>query len=203
MARTSSSSKSKAIALPVNGLFKHVPNLLTGLRLLCAPALALLLLCGANRAAFGIFAFAGFSDAADGFLAKRFGLATPFGRYLDPLADKLLMLAAFLALTNLGCAPFWLTAIVIARDAAIVTGIAVAHVLALPLRIAPLAIGKLSTAVQVLYVGLSLFLLAFGVHWNELAGTAAAVTGAATVASWMAYAVAWIKAFGLRPRRAA
>jgi cardiolipin synthase len=187
----------------VSGLFKHLPNLLTGLRLLCAPALAFLLLSGADRAALGIFAFAGFSDAADGFLAKRFGLVTPFGRYLDPVADKLLMLAAFLALTILGFAPLWLTALVIARDVAIVAGIALAHVLALPLRIAPLAIGKLSTATQVGYVGFSLFLLAFGIHWQQLAGVAAVATAAVTTASWFAYAVVWIRAFALRERRPA
>lgn len=187
----------------MSGLFKHVPNLLTGLRLLCAPAIAFLLLSGADRVAFGVFAFAGFSDAADGFLAKRFGLATPFGRYLDPFADKCLMLAAFLALTYLGIASPWLTALVIARDAAIVAGIALAHVLALPLRIAPLAIGRLCTATQVAYVAFSLFVLAFDVHWNQLAGAAMVMTAAVTAASWLAYAGVLIKAFGLRPRRSA
>lgn len=188
---------------PVSSLFKHLPNLLTGLRLVCAPALAFLLLRGADRAALGIFVFAGFSDAADGYLAKRFGLATPFGRYLDPVADKLLMLAAFLALTVLGFAPLWLAALVIARDIAIVAGILLAHVLALPLRIAPLAIGKLSTATQIAYVGFSLFVLAFGLQWPALAEAAAVATAAVTAASWLAYAAVWIRAFGSRPRRVA
>ena len=187
----------------MSGVFKHVPNLLTGLRLACAPALALLLLNGADRAALGIFAFAGFSDAADGFLAKRFGLATPFGRYLDPAADKLLMLAAFLALTMLGFAPPWLAALVIARDLAIVGGIALAHALALPLRVAPLAIGKLSTAAQVSYVGFSLFLLAFGLYWPVLATVAAVVTAVVTAVSWLAYTTVLLRAFGVGSRRAA
>lgn len=187
----------------MSGVFKHAPNLLTGLRLACAPALALLLLNGADRAALGIFAFAGFSDAADGFLAKRFGLATPFGRFLDPAADKLLMLAAFLALTMLGFTPAWLAALVIARDIAIVAGIALAHVLGLPLRVAPLVIGKLSTATQVSYVGFSLFLLAFGLHWQDLAAVAAVITAAITAASWVGYAVVLFRAFGIASRRAA
>jgi cardiolipin synthase (CMP-forming) len=187
----------------VSGLFKHLPNLLTALRVVCAPALAILLFVGADRAALGIFAFAGFSDAADGFLAKRFGLATPLGRYLDPAADKLLMLAAFLALTFLGCAPPWLAALVVARDMSIIVGVAIAHVLALPLRIAPLAIGKLSTAAQVIYVAFSLFLLAFAIHWQALTEGAAVATGAVTAASWFAYAALWVKAFSLRPRRVA
>src|ERR1700752_2148047 len=86
---------------PVNGVLKHLPNLLTWLRLAAAPGLAFLLVSGADRAALGVFAFAGLSDAADGFLAKRFGFASRFGRYLDPAADKLLMLAAFVTLTVL------------------------------------------------------------------------------------------------------
>ena len=84
---------------------------------------ALLLIGGNDRAALGIFALAGLSDAADGFLAKRFGFVTRFGRYLDPAADKLLMLASFLTLTLMGVAPVWLTAIVIGRDLAIILGV--------------------------------------------------------------------------------
>ena len=89
----------------MSGLFKHVPNLLTGLRLVSAPAIALLLYDGNDRAALGIFALAGLSDAADGFLAKRFGFATRFGRYLDPAADKLLVLVSFVTLAMMNIAP--------------------------------------------------------------------------------------------------
>lgn len=186
----------------MSGLFKHVPNLLTGMRLVCAPALAFLLVSGADRAALGVFAFAGLSDAADGYFAKRFGFATRFGRYLDPAADKLLMLAAFVALTVMGFTPVWLAALVIARDLAIVAGIALGHALGLPLKVEPLAIGKWSTAVQVGYVGLSLLLLAFGLHWTVLASVAAGVTAAVTLASWFAYGNVLLNAFALRYRRA-
>ena len=185
----------------MNPIFKHVPNLLTGMRLVCAPALAFLLVSGADRLALGIFAFAGLSDAADGFLAKRFGFATRFGRYLDPAADKLLMFAAFLALTVMGFTPVWLAAIVIARDVAIVAGIALAHLLGLPLKVAPLLIGKLSTAVQVSYVALSLFLLAFGLPWTGVARLAADITAVATVASWLAYGGVLLRAFASQTRQ--
>ena len=186
----------------MNSLFKHVPNLLTAMRLVCAPALAYLLVVGADRAALGVFAFAGASDAVDGFFAKRFGLATRLGRFLDPAADKLLMLAAFVALTALGFAPLWLAVLVIGRDIAIVAGILVAHALELPLRVAPLFIGKACTAVQVCYVGFVLLLLAFDLHWNRLAGAAALLTAAMTVASWLAYGIVLLKAFSARTRQA-
>ena len=86
-------------------LLRHLPNLLTTLRLAAAPATAGLLAGGHFGAALGLFTFAGISDAADGFLAKRFGLSTPLGRFLDPLADKVLVLGALIALVAEGA--FW------------------------------------------------------------------------------------------------
>jgi cardiolipin synthase len=182
----------------VSGLFKHVPNLLTGMRLACAPALALLLASGADREALGIFALAGLSDAADGYLAKKFGFVTQFGRYLDPAADKLLMFTAFVVLAVMGFAPVWLAVLVIARDVAIVVGIFVGHVLNLPLRVAPLTIGKWSTAIQVGYVGFRLLLLALGLHWDTLALVAACATAGVTIASWIAYGLVLVRAFQAR-----
>lgn len=171
----------------MSGFAKHLPNLLTGLRLASAPAVSLLLIGGNDRAALGIFALAGLSDAADGFLAKRFGFATRFGQYLDPAADKLLMLASYLTLTLLGVAPVWLTAIVIGRDLAIVLGVVLVSVLQLPVQVAPLFVGKLSTAFQIGYVALALLLLSLGlVAWSGLQ-IMAIITAAATLVSWVGY----------------
>ncbi|HEY3638535.1 MAG TPA: CDP-alcohol phosphatidyltransferase family protein [Rhizomicrobium sp.] len=172
----------------MNGTLKHLPNLLSWLRLAAAPALAFLLVSGADRAALGVFAFAGLSDAADGFLAKRFGFATRFGRLLDPAADKLLMLAAFVTLTVLKVTPLWLTLLVIARDVAIVGGIALARIMNLSIRVEPLLVGKFSTAMQIIYVALALFLLTFGLEWTKTLGFAADATAVLTVTSWLAYA---------------
>jgi cardiolipin synthase len=184
----------------VSGLFKHVPNLLTGLRLASAPAVALLLIGGNDRAALGIFALAGLTDAADGFLAKRFGFATRFGRYLDPAADKLLMLASFLTLTLMGVAPLWLTAIVIARDLAIIVGVVLVVLLDLPVDVQPLFVGKISTACQIGYVAFALVLLSFGIAWPVALGVAAIVTAAATLLSWLAYGQILLMAIWKRGR---
>lgn len=183
-------------------VFRHLPNFLTGLRLAAAPMLALLLVSGSDRAALGVFAFAGLSDAADGFLAKRFGLATRFGRLLDPAADKLLMTAAFLTLAVLGIAPPWLTLLVIARDAAIVVGVLLARVLALSVRIAPLLIGKVSTAMQIAYIALALLMLTFGFRWPDGERYAADATAFLTAASWLAYAGVGIHALARRRKSA-
>lgn len=171
----------------MSGLLKHLPNLLTGLRLASAPAVALLLIGGNDRAALGIFALAGLSDAADGFLAKRFGLDTRFGRYLDPAADKLLMLASFLTLTMTGIAPLWLTALVIGRDLAIIAGVVLVALLELPIPLRPLFLGKVSTACQITYVALALLLLALGLDWPTGLHLAGLATAAATAISWLGY----------------
>jgi len=184
----------------VNGLFRHLPNLLTALRLAAAPALPALLMHGEYSMALGIFAFAGLSDAADGYLAKRFGMTTRFGRYLDPAADKLLMLAAFLTLSVMKVSPWWLAALVIGRDVAIVLAVIMAFVMALPLRVQPLFIGKVNTVVQVSYIGLMLIFLVFGIAAPQISGWAALVTAVFTIVSWFAYAGLWFGAFFARNR---
>ena len=184
-------------------MLRHLPNILTGLRLIAAPALAVLLLRTMYDAAFGVFVFAGVSDVADGYLAKRFKLATRFGRYLDPTADKLLMTISFVVLTWLGIAPLWLTVLVIARDLAIILGIVLARFLELPVRVAPIAAGKFSTFVQVSYVGLMLLFLALDTHWPMLASMVAVACGMATVFSWLAYAQIWLKALAQKRNKPA
>jgi len=178
-------------------MLRHLPNALTVLRLFSAPLLA-----GHAPAALGLLAFAGLTDAADGYVAKRFGLATRFGRYLDPAADKLLMLSAFLALTAIGVTPMWLTALVIGRDLCIVAAIFAARMLALPLRVEPLPIGKVCTAVQVGYVAVVVFFLAFRIAAVQPLQVAAWVGAGFTLASALAYAGLWLKAFSARYRRA-
>src|SRR2546423_5731176 len=137
-------------------LLRHLPNLLTTLRLAAAPATAGLLVEGHFGAALGLFTFAGLSDAADGFLAKRFGLSTPLGRFLDPLADKALMLAVFITLARLGDVPVWLTATVVSRDLLIVSALAAALALRAPISIKPLMGGKNCTAPPARYIALPL-----------------------------------------------
>ena len=175
-------------------MFRHVPNLLTGFRLAAAPATAGLLTTGHFDAAFGIFAVAGASDAADGFLAKRFGLTSRLGSYLDPMADKALMLAAFVALNILGAVPLWLTLVIVARELLFFAAIGAALAAGAPLIIRPLLIGKVSTALQVLYITAHLAALAFGVPLQQVEPGGALVVAGVTLLSVAAYAVVWLRA---------
>jgi cardiolipin synthase len=181
----------------VTALARQFPNFLTALRIVLAPLTAWLVLQDRNLEALCVFAFAGGSDALDGFLARRFGLVSRFGEYLDPAADKLLMLASFVTLTLIHQVPIWLTAIVIGRDVAIVLGVGIARLLSLPVKIEPLAVGKASTIVQVGYIALVLLLLTVHAGMPVLAEAAALIATAFTLMSWFSYGQLLLKAFVL------
>ena len=187
---------------PLMPLLRHLPNFLTALRLLAAPLTAYLIFWGNDTAALAVFAFAGLSDALDGYLARRLSPGSRFGVYLDPAADKVLMLASFVTLTIIHAVPFWLTALVIGRDVAIVLGVGLAWLFSLPLEIAPLNVGKASTVVQVGFIGLVLLLLALNTDQPSLVLAAAIATAAVTIASWLAYAQLLIRALALGRRTA-
>lgn len=173
---------------------RHLPNLLTTLRLAAAPATAGLLTQGHFAAAFGLFAFAGISDAADGFLAKRYGLSTRLGRFLDPVADKALMVAVFVTLSVLDDVPMWLTGTVILRDLLIVTGLAVAVASRAPIAVRPLMAGKICTATEVIYAGLHLAALGFGFSVAAVYPADAYITAGVAAASAIAYFMVWLNA---------
>ena len=164
-----------------------VPNLLSALRLLAAPFAAWLIFSGHDTAAFAIFAAAGASDGLDGFIARRWGVTSDFGAWLDPAADKLLMLLCLAALLAIGVAPLWLVAVVVARDLAIASGWLLIKLFGLGVATAPLLLGKISTMAQVLYIFTALLLLAFDLDAPRLALAMAWASGAFTLLSGIAY----------------
>ncbi len=100
----------------------------------------------------GLFFVAAVSDAADGFLAKRFGWRTPLGGILDPTADKLLLATVFIVLAVMHLVPGWLMAAAVARDIVIVMG-AIAYRLCFgPVTARPSVVSKLNTLIQALYI---------------------------------------------------
>jgi cardiolipin synthase len=168
-------------------MIRYLPNLLSALRLLAAPLAAWLILSGHDTAALLIFAAAGASDGLDGFIARRWGVMSRFGAWLDPAADKLLMLLCFSALFVVSVTPLWLLALVVARDLTIAAGWLLIKLFSLPVTTSPLFIGKLTTLVQVLYVLGALLLLAFDLNAPRLVAVAAWACGLFTVLSAAAY----------------
>lgn len=131
---------------------RDIPNLITGLRILLVAPFLWLLLEERYGAALVLFVVAGVSDALDGFLAKYYGWTSELGGILDPIADKLLLLGAILALGWLNALPGWLVALVLIRDALIVGGAIGYHFLIARFQAAPLMISKLNILLQLTLV---------------------------------------------------
>jgi cardiolipin synthase len=182
-------------------VLQHLPNFLSLLRLAAAPLVGGLILLGHDTAALVLFAAAGLSDGLDGYVARHWRWTSRFGAWLDPAADKLLMLFTCVALLAVGATPWWLVALVIARDLAIASGWLVARLFVLPMRLEPLMIGKLCTIAQLLYAGLTLLLLAMGIQAPAPMVVAAWGAGLATIVSGAAYALIFLHALwaGQRP----
>lgn len=131
---------------------RDIPNLITVFRFLLVPPVVLLLLERRFGLALLLFGVAGFSDAVDGYLAKRYAWSSRIGALLDPLADKLLLVSSFITLGWLQLLPLWLVGAVILRDLVIVSGALVYHFRIERLEAAPTLVSKLNTLAQILLV---------------------------------------------------
>ena len=181
-------------------MLRHLPNLITLLRMVLVVPLCWLISAGRYDGALLVAAVAGFSDALDGLLAKRYGWTSWIGGMLDPVADKLLLTAAFVWLALAGEIATWLCALVAGRDLVIVAGAIAYHNLVGRFDATPSRLSKLTTVVQIAYVLLELLRLS---HWIALPGfvhsAAIALVAALTVASGLHYVIVW----GRRARAAA
>lgn len=164
-----------------------LPNLISLARLAAAPVAVWLILAGNDLAAFVLVLAAGVSDAIDGYLARRMGRTTRFGSLIDPVADKALLVGVFVALGARAVLPWWLVALVVARDILLLGGGAIMY--ARPERGAarPLPISKLNTAAQIALVVLALAGLGLGFDAEPWLGAGVWLVAATTVASGLAY----------------
>ena len=174
----------------------QLPNVISLLRILLVAPIAWLLWQMRFPEALVLMAIAGASDAVDGLLARRFDWGTEFGALVDPLADKVMVVAVFLTLTVQGVIPMWLAAVVVGRDAIILAGAGVYRLWFHELSMSPTLISKVNTAVQILVLLLVLFgLCGFGAP-SQLALAAADpwcfyLVAALSVASGVDYVVTW------------
>lgn len=166
---------------------RHLPNLICVLRLaLIWPVLATLH-AGHYLGALALFVAAAVSDGLDGYLAKRFRWTSELGKFLDPLADKLLLVAVFIECAWLELVPWWLTAAVVARDVLIGLGALTFRLWFGPLHGRPTLLSKVNTGAQLLYVMLVLLSAAEQLPPHEVLDAAALVTFATTVISGLHY----------------
>jgi cardiolipin synthase len=129
-----------------------VPNLICLLRIVLTVPIVVLLAEGRYGQTLVLFAVAAVSDVLDGYLAKTFGWTSELGKFLDPLADKLLLVSVFITLAVIGLVPVWLAVIAVLRDVIIGAGAGIYRLLFGPVEGRPTVPSKLNTLVQLLFV---------------------------------------------------
>lgn len=170
-----------------------LPNLITLARLLLVPVIIYLIGAGAYAAAFWVFVAAGVSDGVDGFIAKRFGYTTRLGAYLDPVADKALLMSIYVTLGMQQLIPDWLVILVVSRDVLIIGAFLISWLIGFAVTVRPLMVSKINTTMQIAYAAGVLAVLGFGLDLAEALVLAAYVTGVTTVLSGASYLVEWIR----------
>ena len=163
-------------------------NGVTAIRLVLVPFIAVALLKERFDEAFWMTMVAGASDAVDGYIARAFGHKSRLGAYLDPIADKLLIVTLFGILTWEGHLPLWLMGLVLARDVAIVVTVATfTRMKKEGLRMQPLFISKVTTFAQLTLLIATMADLAFNLGWGDLRMGLTWLAAVLTVGSWLAY----------------
>ena len=174
-----------------DGIRTNIPNLISLLRLLCVPLSVWLIINNQVLAAFWVFVFASISDALDGYIAKRFNLQTELGAYLDPIADKALLVSVFITLGQAGYLNSWLILLIVFRDGLILVGAFLYHLIYQNLRIKPLLISKINTATQFILVALVLGLHGYSIVNSIVIDVMVYVVAITTLMSGAAYISVW------------
>jgi len=169
----------------------QLPNIVTLARIALVPVLILLLKDHEYAAGLIVFVIAGASDALDGYLAKRLNVQSRLGAILDPVADKLLLVSAYVMLAVLEHIPFWLVLVVVFRDLLIVGGYMLYTSHAGPVKMRPSILSKLNTLMQITLVAVILAQQAAGLTW-PLAEILVYIVLATTVVSGAHYTWSWM-----------
>lgn len=170
-----------------------IPNVITVLRFFLVPVVVWLIIDGELKLAFIAFAAAGATDALDGYLAKRFGWQTVLGAYLDPIADKVLLVSIYMVLGLFSHLPVWLVIAVVTRDIFIVGAFLLSWMLDRPIEVRPLFISKANTTGQIVLAALVLADLGFTLGLGALTTALVWITGILTILSAGAYMINWLR----------
>jgi cardiolipin synthase (CMP-forming) len=171
----------------------NLPNLITLGRLMLVPLMVWLIVNGRYGTAFWVLILAGVSDAADGFIAKRFDRQTRLGALLDPIADKSLLVTLYVTLGIAGQLPNWLVILVVFRDAMIVGGFVLIQAIAAQPRFDPLYISKINTLLQIALVGFVLARLGLAISVDFVVFVLVLAVAATTILSGLSYLVHWAR----------
>lgn len=172
-----------------------LPNLITSIRIILVPIFVIYLINDKITEALVVFILAGLSDAADGFIARLFDQKSKLGSYLDPLADKILLVAAFIVLAVMDLIPPWLTVVVISRDVLILLGVLILFLNGTDFNVRPSFLSKLTTCIQIgtVFMILSKGYIQFFSHMDIYAFW---LTGILTISSGLHYMRYWFGMMG-------
>jgi cardiolipin synthase len=176
----------------IGNILGNIPNFITLARMLMTPLAVMMIISQRFLPAFLIFILAGVSDGVDGFIAKRFDLRTELGAYLDPLADKALLISIYVSLAIYAGLPAWIAIIVVSRDVMIVVAVLVSWLLDKPVEIRPVWVSKLNTVAQIALAGFALGIRAFGFDQQLLLTSLQVLVAATTLASGGVYIAQWL-----------
>lgn len=173
-------------------ILKNIPNALTIIRLLLIAPFLFFLYHHDYSFAFYLYLFAGFSDGLDGWLARHYNWMSPLGSFIDPLADKLLVVSSFIALALIGSLPWWLVILVLLRDITISIGVVAWYwLIQRALDFMPSRLSKINTTLQLILVTLCLFQLAFFSLPSYYVNTLIMLTTITTSITFVNYVWVW------------
>jgi len=170
-----------------------LPNLISVGRIILVPLIVWLIVSDRMLAAAVVFLLAGISDAVDGFIAKRFNQTTELGAYLDPLADKLLLVSIYVSLGFLDHLQPWLVITVVSRDILIVGAFLLSWVLARPVEVRPLVVSKINTVAQIVLAAVVLANAGLNLSVGDAIFALSLAVAILTLASGGAYLTEWLR----------
>jgi cardiolipin synthase len=170
---------------------RHIPNIISVFRIILVYPVVYFMVARRFDWALALFIVAGVSDALDGFLAKRFDWKSRLGSYLDPAADKLLLVACFVSAGWLGLIPAWLVVAVLLRDVVIVSGALAYYYLSRPFEGRPHLTSKLNTFFQLLLIVAVLFHHSVASLPTSLLSALIGVVLLTTLVSGIVYVYVW------------
>jgi cardiolipin synthase len=170
-----------------------IPNLITLGRILLVPVVVWAIASGFMLAAFVLFLVAGVSDGVDGFLAKRFNMTSELGSYLDPLADKALIVSIYVTLGIAGTIPRWLVILVVSRDIMIIGAVMLSWLIGAPVKMKPLLVSKLNTVVQIVFACTVLASGGFQFQADTIILVLMGLVATLTLLSIAAYLAEWVR----------
>lgn len=168
-------------------VMRHIPNTLCLIRIALILPLLQAMLAGEQWHILVLFSIAAVSDGLDGYLAKRFHWTSELGKYLDPIADKLLLMSVFITASWLDITPWWVAAVAVARDVLLGLGAISYRLWIGPLRGRPTVISKLNTGAQMLYLLAVILASAVGLPPREMLAALAVIVVLTTIASGIDY----------------